>query len=115
MKFTTIVDLRRAFATIVVNFILLGCAHAKPPRMDEAMSAFLGNDYTALIEACGSQLVPGYTYCRMREGQSTDQVLYFVGPIVKCKRDHCIDFKIFDTKGDVAHGDSIPKGKNRVA
>lgn len=102
----------------ILLIIFFSCAFgmgSKPPVLDKQMSAIAGGDFTAIIEGCGNQLIPGFTYCRITEGSSTDQNLYFVGPILDCNRPNCIDFKIFGTRGEVAFGGSIPKGHQRVA
>ncbi len=103
---------------IILSLFVISCAFgmgAKPPKIDADMSAISGGDFTALIEGCGNQLIAGFTYCRITEGSTTDQNLFFVGPVLDCNRDNCIDFKIFNTKGEVATGGSIPKGHQRVA
>jgi hypothetical protein len=83
--------------------------------VDNAMSAVEGGDYTALIEGCGNQLVPGYTYCRMTEGDATKKRLWLVGPITNCEREACVFFRFYDNKGEIAYAGSIPKKSTRTS
>lgn len=99
---------------IFLGIILPLLACAKTVIQDKGLSAVEGNDLTGLIEACGSQLVPGLTFCRITEGQSTEGLVYLVGPRTNCKRTNCVEFKFFALDGSVAYGDGIPKGQFRL-
>lgn len=110
------VNIIKYIILIYLNIALLGCAHAaRTPIKDKGMSALEGRDLTALIEGCGNQLISGYTYCRKTEGEAAKDYLYFVGPITNCKREFCVEFKIYNTRGEVAYGDKILKKKNRAS
>ena len=104
-------------ALVFILMIFYSCAYSglfkKTPILDTQMSAIEGGDYTALVEGCGNQLVPGYTYCRKYEGTSSDEEIFFVGPITNCKREFCVEFKIYQPDGSAPIGDSIPKKENR--
>lgn len=97
-------------------FCAYACAMGAKPVRDKSLTALMGHDITALVEGCGNQLVPGFTLCRVTEGSSTLSTLNFVGPTARCqRRDSCVDVKVFDVKGELAWGGSIPKGQMRVA
>lgn len=112
--------------TILAAFLVIGasrCSHGV--RLDQAMASVEGEDYTALIEGCGNQLVPGYTYCRKTEGQQAAESLVFVAPPVKClEKDPetgadtgpCVTFKVYFPDGSKpAYGGSIPRGQTRAS
>lgn len=84
-------------------------------RKDKLMPAILANDYTALIEGCGHQVISGYTYCRKTEGAVADEDLVFVGPITNCNRTSCVEFKVYGPDGSIVFGSSIPKKQTRKA
>lgn len=92
-------------------FPLIACA--KVPVRDAELSALQGGDVTVLLEGCGSPLIVGYTYCRKYSGDASNESLAIVGPITNCKRDSCVEFKIFGPDGSLAYGDMIPKNRNR--
>jgi hypothetical protein len=76
------------------------------------MAAAEAGDYTALIEGCGNQLVQGYTYCRVREGDPTSGKIKIVVPPTQCKRpDACAFYKIYFPDGSPSIGGAIPKGE----
>ena len=112
--------------TLLVAFLVIGasrCSHGV--RLDLAMAAVDGGDYTALIEGCGNQLVPGYTYCRKMEGQPATDSLVFVAPAVGClekdpetgaETGPCVTFMIYFPDGSKpAYGGAIPRGQTRVS
>lgn len=99
-------------------FLLMASKCATPQKPDQGMSALEGGDYTALIEGCGHQLVPGYTYCRFVEGEvKNSDVVYFVGPSVECSRDDaCVFIQVFFPTGGIpSFAGKIPKGETRLA
>lgn len=99
----------------LLGLVVANCATARPVTKDTQMGAMEAGDYTALIEGCGNQLVPGYTYCRKLEGSVADENLYFVVPITRCARtDFCASFKVYLPSGEPAYGASIPKGESRA-
>ena len=93
---------------------LSACAQAKTVNKDVGMSAIAAGDFTALIEGCGHGMIPGYTYCRKTEGDAANDKLYFIGPVTNCKKDFCVEFKIYGPDGEVVYGNSIPKKKSRA-
>ena len=88
---------------------LVGANSCSKIVIDEGMSAVEGGDYTALIQGCGSQLVVGYTYCRKREGDLTDESIILVAPKVKCKSEQCVSYKIFFPDGSPTIGGMFGK------
>jgi len=105
-------------ARLLINlsclFFLIACASCNSIKPDEALAAVDAGDFTALVEGCGNQLVSGYTYCRMTEGEAANKKLWVVGPNTSCDRDACVYYKFLDNRGEVVHGGSIPKGKERA-
>ena len=82
---------------------------------DVVLAAVEAGDYTVLIEGCGNQLVPGYTYCRVREGDATDQKISLVGPPSVCnKPDACVFYKVYFPDGSPSIGGSISKGETKA-
>lgn len=84
---------------------------------DPTPTPILSGDATVLIEGCGNQTSVGFAYCRVREGDASDSVhaIQFLGPPAKCRReDGCVFFKVFDNRGQIVWGGSIPKGQTRV-
>lgn len=77
----------------LILFLFISCIARLP--VDSAMSAIDGLDKTALVEACGNQLVPGYTYCRKTEGTTTDEFINFIAPPAQCKQYPCVILKVF--------------------
>ncbi len=102
---------------LVIIIAMLFCsfaACAKTPKRDTGMSAIEGNDHTGLIEGCGSQLVAGMLRCKKTEGMSVaGDYLSFLGPITNCKRDFCVEFKVYNNRGELIFGDAIPRKSNR--
>jgi len=102
---------------IMCLFAFLGAGRCSLVQVtpDTIMSAVEAEDYTVLIEGCGNQLVPGYTYCRVREGDSTGHNIALVGPPTVCKKpDACIFYKIYFPDGSPSIGGGIPKGQTKV-
>jgi hypothetical protein len=78
-------------------------------------STVLDGDATSLIEGCGNQPIVGFTYCRMEEGSTSDQTLWFIGPPAKCdQKEACVYIKVWNNQGVLVWGGSIPKGNTRV-
>ncbi len=102
---------------ILIIFIMLFsalAACAKTPVKDKELSAIEGGDHTGLIEGCGNQLVAGMMRCKKTEGMSVKgDYLSFLGPITNCKREFCVEFKVYNNRGELVFGDAIPKKKNR--
>ena len=108
----------RPFPLVVLcAMTVLGAAQcAKPVRPDTGMGPLAAGDATALIEGCGNQLVPGYTYCRVMEGEVANSSVYIVAPPAACEGDEpCTTFKIFMPTGEAPVEGSIPRGQTRGA
>jgi len=103
---------------LFLAFVLLLCGASNCSsgvKKDTGMSALVAGDYTAPIEGCGNQLVPGYTYCRVTEGDASDQLLYLVGPPSECEGDGpCVFYKVFFPTGEPTLGGAFPRGETRV-
>lgn len=95
--------------------LFISCAFSKVPNKDIGMSAVEGGDFTALIEGCGHPIIAGYTYCRKTEGDAANDNLYFIGPITNCKRDFCVEYKLYGPNGEVLDGGSLNRKANRKA
>ncbi len=80
---------------LLIALLVVGCVHRV--AMDNAMGAVEGGDKTALVGGCGNQLVPGYAYCRVREGANADMELTFVAPPAWCKdKAGCVSLRVYD-------------------
>lgn len=77
-------------------------------------STILNGDATSMVEGCGQQPIVGFTYCRVTEGDTAAQGLWFIGPPAECNRDQCVFIKVYNEQGQVAWGGAIPKGHTRV-
>lgn len=99
------------FLVLILAFILTSCDSIK---IDEAMSAVEGRDKTALIESCGTQLIVGFTYCRVTEGSSANKSIVLVAPITNCSKDSCVFYKFFSPNGEIIFGGSFPKNSNKI-
>lgn len=98
---------------VLVLFLIFACNEY--PLEDKFISAVAAGDYTALVEGCGNQLVPGYTYCRKTEGDASGELIHFVAPISNCKKASCVEIKVFGIDGDLVYGNTIPKDKMRLS
>lgn len=103
--------MKKIFLVLAFLIPLIACARA--PIKDPEIPAIKGKDFTALIEGCGNQLQAGLLNCRRYEGSSAEEMLYFVGPVTNCKREFCVEFKIYHADGNLAYGDAIPKKQFR--
>lgn len=109
--------MRIAGLSWILAGLLLGCSSSPPQRPDlNTPSVATTGDATALIEGCGNQPIAGFTYCRVSEGDSTDKVLWFLGPPAKCQRkDGCVYVKVWNTQGGLAWGESFSKDATRIS
>lgn len=106
----------RLFLLIFLPLVLgvASCRTRPGPVVELAMSAIEGEDYTGLVEGCGNQLVPGYTYCRKMEGTPTEELMYFHAPKTECVQEPCRTFKVFGPNGDIVFGGEFKRGEVRV-
>lgn len=94
--------------------ISIGCSCVPSSLVDSAMGAVEGRDKTALVKGCGNQLVPGYTYCRVREGSSTNVALTFFAPPARCKdekKSGCVSMKLYFPDDSPAISHVFKKGE----
>lgn len=78
-------------------------------------STVLDGDATGMVEACGSQPIVGFTYCRVQEGDNAGQFVSFIGPPAKCNQEaSCVFIKVWNNQGQLIWGGSIPKKETRV-
>jgi hypothetical protein len=94
-------------------------AHAfgkkKSVTVDSVIEPVIAGDATGIVEGCGLQPIVGYTYCRVVEGDATNQNISFIGPPAQCNDPNaCVFVKVFDRNGQIAWGGQIPKGQTRV-
>lgn len=104
-----------ALAAVLIGAqMAASCSGVRP---DAAMAAIEAGDATALVEGCGHQIIPGYTYCRVREGDGAGlSRITFVVPETDCQREGpCAFIKIFFPNGEPTLGLSVERGKTRVA
>lgn len=96
-------------------FALTAAQCSRGIKPDLAMAAVEGGDYTVLIEGCGNQVISGFTYCRMTEGDASSQVLTLIIPPAVCAQEACVFFKVFYPDSNISYGGSIPRGQTRVS
>lgn len=78
-------------------------------------SSAVDGDSTGLIEACGTQPIVGFTYCRVQEGSAAGQSLWFIAPPSNCaSKEACAFIKVWNSQGQLIWGESVPKGKTRL-
>lgn len=108
----------------LVGFVVIGalalvhasCVGRGRLTPDAFASALEAGDYTGLIRVSGCghqpQVISGYTYCRVQEGEARGEVTFIAPPEAKeCDEPACVDFKIFDPSGGNPIGRVIPKGE----
>lgn len=97
-------------------FFCLGASSCGTTRVtpDTELSALKGGDSTGIVEGCGNQPIPGYTYCRKMEGDPANGKLWFHAPPAQCPGDEsCVSLRIY-RKGDDPIGMTFPRGITRV-
>lgn len=105
----------RLFLILCLPLVLgIASCRSRGTVVEDAMSAVEAGDYTALVEGCGNQLIPGYTYCRKMEGSSTQELLNFHAPKTECVKEPCRTFKVFGPNGDVVYGGEFKRGELKV-
>jgi hypothetical protein len=77
-------------------------------------STILDGDATVVIVGCDQTPAIGFAYCRMQEGQTSDQSLGFIVPPSKCHQQECSYIKIWDHSGKLIWGGAPPKGQTRI-
>lgn len=94
-----------------LGIFCLGASECSTPVVQPDSSAYAieSNDPTVIIWGCGSQPVTGFTYCRKREGQTTNEGISFVVPPLECGEDVCAELKIFFPDGSPTLSYLIPK------
>lgn len=108
------------------NFILIfiiciftigasNCSGVKMRSDITPVQAAEANDTTVIIQGCGQQPIVGYTYCRVREGSPTSQLLTFMAPPIKCKTKPCIVYTVFYPNGEPTNSIAVPDGKTQVS
>jgi hypothetical protein len=116
---------RRLSLILALMVIAMGASHCThAPAIDTAMGAQEAGDFTALIEGCGGQPIPGYTYCRVMEGDSANVALTFIFPPTQCKpwkrsdgsvENRCAFWKVFFPGTQLpALGDGVAPGVTAV-
>lgn len=102
--------------SMLAGLILLGVSCTPNIRIDQSMAASLANDKTGLIQACGNQVIAGFTYCRKKEGDVAADAVHFIAPALECDDERaCVDVKLFFEDGRPPLGKAIPKGQTRVS
>lgn len=113
MKKQTLISV---FVVLFASLLAVRCTTTGAVQPDTAPSAISVGDFTAPIEGCGNQPIVGYTYCVKNAGESSDEVLTFIAPPVKCSGDApCVSFKLFFPDLSTPYGGVFPKGVTRVS
>lgn len=99
---------------LLLTIALAGCATGKVATDTVTKSTVVDGDATAMVQGCGNQPVVGFAYCRKQEGDSTDDVITFIGPPSKCARETCVFIKVFNNQGDLVFGAPIPKDQTQL-
>lgn len=91
-----------------------GCSTGRVP-LDPVTSSTVGaGDATAMVQGCGNNPAVGIAYCRVSEGKSSDEMLYFIAPPADCNRSACAYLKVWNNQGDLVFGGPFEKGKTRL-
>lgn len=109
----------------VIVFLVLGifglgaseCSNPKVRSDSGAVYAIDANDPTVVIQGGGGCITDpkvGYTYCRKREGTTTNDGLTFYAPPVDCGAEQCaIDVEVLFPDNTPSIVFQIPKGQTR--
>lgn len=111
--------------SLLAAFALLGASSCQKGivKPDALASAISANDYTAIVEGCGNQPIPGYTYCRVHEGEATSGVVTFMAPATVClDKDpvtgspwtSCASVTLYDPNGNNPIEWKIPRGQTSM-
>jgi len=107
----------KKFLQLLLIFSCLGASDCSTPAMiDKTANAASMGDATAFMSGCGSTPIPGYVYCRKKEGAitSVDKVTFY-GPKGTCDRDNCTFITIYFRTGEPRLSLAIPKDKTYVS
>jgi hypothetical protein len=106
--------MRRPLAALALALSIANCSGISIVDTSPVY-AMEANDTTVIISGCGNQPVSGFTYCRVHEGQDTTQFgVSLVAPPVQCRTKPCVTFKVFDPKGQVIFGQSVPDNQTQI-
>lgn len=106
----------RYFLYVLILFFGLGASDCDKHRVkiDSSALAVEANDFTVFLAGCGNQPTSGYTYCRVREGASTEaQSLIVYVPPTACPEESCVLIRFFDLTGQLAYSFQVPRGTTR--
>lgn len=89
------------------------------PRLkpDESMLAFQAKDHTVFIEGCGNQSIVGFTYCRKKAGDASNDSIYLHVPPALCGPEDtspCVRYEIYYPNGEPSFGKEVPRGTTKV-
>lgn len=118
MIFEMLTEHKMLYAILWVMFLSLcnsACVSHRVSLDPVTQSSINDGDATGIVEGCGNQPIVGFNYCRVSEGDASDQSITFIGPPAVCnQKDSCVFVKIWNNQGQLAAGVSIPKGSTRV-
>jgi hypothetical protein len=77
-------------------------------------SSIVDGDATVVIVGCDRKPNVGFAFCRVGEGDNSGHFIAFVAPAVKCDREECAFFKVWNSQGSLVWGGSIPKGGTSI-
>jgi hypothetical protein len=112
--------MKRNYLLLVLGLVCLGNVSCSNHgiKSDKEISALTAGDATALVEGCGNQIISGYTYCRVREGEVANASLTFIAPPVECVTqdpNSCVHLEIYFPNGNSNYAADIPKGQTRIS
>lgn len=103
---------------LLASVFTLGASNCSGVKMRSDSTTVLAaeaNDVTVIIQGCGQQPIVGYTYCRVREGSPTSQLVTFMAPPIKCKTKPCITYTVYYPNGEPTKDIAVPDGKTQVS
>lgn len=108
---------------LALALLASGCNNKYAVKADTAALAVEAGDYTALVEGCGHQPIPGYTYCRVHEGQDAGSQVFFLAPPAVCLPkdpqtgvpiNSCAHLTVYDPNGANPVERDIPRSVTRL-
>lgn len=114
MKLTDSFDVVLVALGCGLPLIITGCSTGRVPLDPVTQSTVSAGDSSAMVQGCGNNPAVGIAYCRMTEGKSSDEILYFIAPPADCNRSACAYLKVWNNQGDLVFGAPFEKGKTRL-
>lgn len=99
-------------ASVFLLSLILGCVSIP---IDPGMSALSGGEPTVIFRGCNRKLSKGYLFCETKEAsQPTLTQVEIIVPVVQCKKEACIEYRVIKPDGNVSLTGSILQGVSSV-